>query len=58
MHKIPYVKTMACGLWVNQGSKYEDDTTNGLSHLVEHLKLNKENINNPKFKMLKKNMYH
>lgn len=52
MHKIPYVKTMACGLWVNQGSKYEDDTTNGLSHLVEHLKLNKENINNPKFKML------
>lgn len=52
MHRIPYVKTMACGLWIRQGSKDEQDDTNGFSHLIEHLKLNKENTSKPDFKYL------
>lgn len=52
LHRIPFVKTMACGLWVRQGSKDEGDSTNGISHLIEHLKLNKENNSNPEFKKL------
>lgn len=43
---------MACGIWVRQGSKHENDLTNGLSHLIEHLKINIENMNNPKFQQL------
>ncbi|WP_035294885.1 pitrilysin family protein [Clostridium sp. KNHs214] len=52
MHKIPYVRTMACGIWVKQGSKYENDDENGLSHLVEHLMINIENDSNQRFKKL------
>ncbi len=52
LHRIPDIRTMACGLWIRQGSKDEDDSTNGLSHLIEHLKLNKENNSNPNFKYL------
>ncbi|QSX05336.1 insulinase family protein [Sedimentibacter sp. zth1] len=52
MHKIPYSKTVACGVWVKQGSKHEDDQTNGLSHLVEHLIINVNNHNNPEFQKL------
>ncbi|WP_432403376.1 M16 family metallopeptidase [Wukongibacter sp. M2B1] len=48
MHRIPYVRTMACGIWLRQGSMHEDDMTNGLSHLLEHLMINKENTSNPK----------
>jgi len=52
MHKIPHVRTMACGAWVRQGSKHEDDENNGLSHLIEHLMINIDNGNNPKFQRL------
>lgn len=52
MHKIPHMRTMACGLWVRQGSKHENDDNNGLSHLIEHLMINIENKNNPKFQKL------
>uniref|UniRef100_UPI00047C562D M16 family metallopeptidase n=1 Tax=Butyrivibrio sp. NC3005 TaxID=1280685 RepID=UPI00047C562D len=38
--KIPGAKTIACGLWVAQGSKNESDSNSGLSHLVEHLVVN------------------
>ncbi len=37
LHRIPTSKTIACGVWVKQGSRYEDDSTSGLSHLLEHL---------------------
>ena len=37
LHKIAGTKTAACGLWVKQGSSYETDENNGLSHLTEHL---------------------
>ena len=40
LHKIPGAKTIACGLWVAQGSKNESDSNSGLSHLVEHLIVN------------------
>ncbi len=40
LHKIPGAKTMACGLWVSQGSKNESDANSGLSHLIEHLLVN------------------
>jgi predicted Zn-dependent peptidase len=52
MHKIPHVKTMACGLWVKQGSKNENDENNGLSHLLEHLMINIDNCDNKRFKNL------
>ena len=40
LHKIPGAKTMACGLWIAQGSKNESDANSGLSHLIEHLLVN------------------
>jgi len=43
---------MACGLWVKQGSKHEQDSDNGLSHLLEHLMINIDNRNNPRFQKL------
>lgn len=52
IHKIPYVRTIACGIWVKQGSKHENDENNGLSHLIEHLSINIKNDNNPKFQKL------
>lgn len=52
LHKIPGVKTMACGLWIRQGSAYETNDNNGLSHLAEHLLLNSENVTNLEYKKL------
>ena len=52
MHKVPHVRTMACGIWVGQGSKHESDETNGLSHLIEHLMINIDNSNNSTFQKL------
>lgn len=52
LHKIPNVKTMSCGLWIKQGSVHETDETNGLSHLVEHLLLNPDDVKNDNYKKL------
>ena len=52
LHKIPEVKTISCGLWVHQGSSYETDEYNGLSHLTEHLLFNAEDIVNQQYKQL------
>lgn len=52
LHKIPGVKTMACGLWIRQGSVYETDENNGLSHLVEHLLLNPKDVSNSEYRQL------
>lgn len=46
LHKTHNNRTIACGVWVNQGSKHEDDKTNGLSHLVEHLLINRNSDSN------------
>lgn len=50
LHKIPGVKTIACGLWIRQGSAYETDANNGLSHLVEHLLLNPKDLGNREYR--------
>lgn len=50
LHKIPGVKTMACGLWIRQGSAYETDANNGLSHLSEHLLLNPKDVSNREYR--------
>lgn len=52
LHRIPDTKTAACGLWLKQGSSYETDENNGLSHLTEHLVLNPHNKLNEKYRNL------
>ncbi len=34
---IPHVRSVALGFWFGVGARHEDATTNGLSHLIEHL---------------------
>lgn len=34
---IPYVKSIAIGIWVGAGSRFEKDQYNGISHFLEHL---------------------
>lgn len=50
MHRMPGQRTIACGLWVSQGSSYEISENNGLSHLAEHLVLNPEDSANEDYK--------
>lgn len=50
LHKIPNVATISCGLWVQQGSCYETDNNNGLSHLIEHLLVNPEDTDNSNYR--------
>lgn len=52
LHKIPEVKTISCGLWIKQGSSYETDENNGLSHLTEHLLMNADDVVNEQYKSL------
>ena len=52
LHKVPETKTMSCGIWIGQGSTYETNENNGLSHLVEHLLINPENGSNSEFEKL------
>lgn len=54
LHKIPEVKTISCGLWIEQGSRNETEENNGLSHLAEHLVINPENSENLEFRELMK----
>jgi predicted Zn-dependent peptidase len=35
--KIPYVHSVAVGVWVDVGSRDEDETNNGISHFIEHM---------------------
>lgn len=34
---IPYLRSVALGVWVNVGSAHEDKNTNGISHVIEHM---------------------
>jgi predicted Zn-dependent peptidase len=34
---IPSVRSIAVGIWVESGSRYEDQALNGISHFVEHM---------------------
>lgn len=47
LKRIPNQKTISCGVWINQGSKNEDSTNNGISHLIEHLMFKTKSKNNP-----------
>jgi predicted Zn-dependent peptidase len=35
--RMPHVRSVAVGIWVDTGSRYEPDTRGGISHLIEHL---------------------
>jgi predicted Zn-dependent peptidase len=37
MEKIPYVQSVAVGIWVKAGSVDEDESNSGISHFIEHM---------------------
>ncbi|WP_069649556.1 M16 family metallopeptidase [Caloranaerobacter ferrireducens] len=34
---IPYVKSVTIGIWIETGSRFEDQNNNGISHFIEHM---------------------
>lgn len=34
---IPYVKSISLGVWINAGSRIEDEEISGVSHFIEHM---------------------
>jgi len=34
---IPFAETATVGMWINSGSRFETDATNGTAHFLEHL---------------------
>lgn len=37
VEEIDYVNSVSVGLWVENGSRNEDETNNGISHFIEHM---------------------
>lgn len=37
MEKMPYLKSASFGVWVRVGSVNEDESNNGISHMIEHM---------------------
>ena len=35
--EIPYVKSISLGVWINEGSRIEDEEISGVSHFIEHM---------------------
>ena len=35
--EIPYLKSIALGLWINAGSRIENEKNSGVSHFIEHM---------------------
>ena len=35
--RMPHVRSVAVGIWVDTGSRYESESRGGISHLIEHL---------------------
>ena len=35
--QIPFVRSVSVGVWVNNGSRDESESTNGISHFIEHM---------------------
>lgn len=35
--EIPYVRSVSVGAWIDAGSRDEDESTNGISHFLEHM---------------------
>lgn len=36
-HRMPHVRSVSMGVWVNVGARDESDAESGLSHLIEHM---------------------
>lgn len=34
---IPFAETTTVGMWINSGSRFETDETNGVAHFLEHI---------------------
>lgn len=37
MEKLTLYRSVSMGIWIKAGSAYEDDTTNGVAHAIEHM---------------------
>ncbi|PPA72016.1 M16 family metallopeptidase [Jeotgalibacillus proteolyticus] len=37
LEKIPTVRSVAIGVWIGAGSRYENENNNGISHFLEHM---------------------
>ena len=37
VEKVPHVRSVAVGFWVDVGSRHENEENNGVSHFIEHL---------------------
>ncbi len=37
MEKMPYLKSASFGVWVRVGSANEDESNNGIAHMIEHM---------------------
>ena len=35
--EIPYLKSISLGVWINAGSRIEDEKISGVSHFIEHM---------------------
>ena len=35
--RVPYVQSVSIGVWVGNGSRYENASENGISHFIEHM---------------------
>ena len=35
--KIDYLKSISIGVWIGNGSRYENESENGISHFIEHM---------------------
>lgn len=35
--EIPYLKSISLGIWINAGSRIEDQSVSGVSHFIEHM---------------------
>ncbi len=33
----PYAETATVGIWINSGSRFENDANNGTAHFLEHI---------------------
>lgn len=43
MNSIPNINTVVASMWIKQGSKNETSNNNGISHIAEHMVVNKNN---------------
>ncbi|MDI6766443.1 MAG: pitrilysin family protein [Bacteroidota bacterium] len=35
--EIPYVRSVSVGVWIDVGSRYENEKNNGITHFIEHM---------------------